>query len=259
MKNPIVFFDLETTGINQKNDRIVEMYMYKENPDGTTEEFYSRFNPYPVPVSTEAESVHGISSVDLQNEPNFSEKTKEVIQFIQGCDLGGYNIIHFDIPMLYEEIYRATGETYNFKDHRIFDSYKIWIKSETRTLTGAVKRYLNRDHEHAHSAKADVLATAEILKKQLSEYNSLYESSESMAEETAELNDKLDFSGKFGKNKEGKIVITFGKHKDKSVQQVYTEDSGYLKWIYEIADFPTDTKLIAKKIYEKLQAIRPTT
>jgi DNA polymerase-3 subunit epsilon len=259
MKNPIVFFDLETTGLNQKNDRIVEMYMYKENPDGTTEEFYSRFNPYPVLVSPEAESVHGMSNEDLQNEPQFSEKVNEIIQFIQGCDLGGYNILSFDIPLLFEEIYRANETVYNFKDHGIFDSYKIWIKSESRTLSGAVQRYLNRDHENAHSAKADVLATAEILKKQLIEYSSLYESVESMAETTAELSNKLDFSGKFGKNNEGQIIITFGKHKDKPVQQVYSEDTGYLKWMYEIADFPTDTKLIAKRIYEKLQAIRPTT
>lgn len=259
MKNPIVFFDIETTGLNQKTDRIIELYMYRENPDGTTEELYSRFNPYPVPVSQEAESVHGISSEDLVNEPNFSEKVNEVLQFIQGCDLGGYNIIHFDIPMLFEEIYRANGTTYNFKDHRIFDSYKIWIKSETRTLTGAVQRYLGRDHEHAHSAKADVIATAEILKKQLEEYNSLYESTDSMADETAELKDRLDFGGKFAKNNQGQVVITFGKHKDKPVQQVYSEDTGYLKWMYEVADFPTDTKLIAKTIYEKLQVIRPTT
>lgn len=258
-KKSIVLFDLETTGLSQKNDRIVEMYMYKENPDGTTEEFYSRFNPYPVMVSPEAESVHGMSNEDLQNEPQFSEKVNEIIQFIQGCDLGGYNILSFDIPLLFEEIYRANGIAYNFKDHGIFDSYKIWIKSESRTLSGAVQRYLNRDHENAHSAKADVLATAEILKKQLIEYDSLYESAESMAETTAELSNKLDFSGKFGKNNEGQIVITFGKHKDKPVQQVYTEDTGYLKWMYEIADFPTDTKLIAKRIYEKLQAIRPTT
>jgi DNA polymerase-3 subunit epsilon len=256
MKNPIVHFDLETTGLNQKTDRIVEIYMLKQNPDGSEEEFYSRFNPYPVMVSPEAESVHGMSNEDLQDEPAFSEKVNDILKFIEGCDLGGYNILYFDIPMLYEELYRATGKHTDLKSRRVFDSYKIWMKSEQRTLTGAVKRYLGESHENAHSAKADVLASARILSKQIEEYSDLYESAESMAELTSELKDKLDLSGKFGLNSEGSVIITFGKHKDKRVQQVYAEDTGYLKWMYEVADFPTDTKLIAKGIYEKLQSIK---
>lgn len=257
MKNSIVFFDLETTGLSQKNDRIVEIYMLKQNPNGTEEEFYSRFNPHPVWISPEAEAVHGISNEDLQNEQPFHTKAEEILNFIKDCDLGGYNILGFDIPMLFEEIYRATGKAYDFKKHRVFDSYKIWMKSESRTLTGAVQRYLGKTHDHAHSAKGDVKVTADILKKQIAEYESQYESIDIMADQTSELIGKLDFSGKFAKNELDQIVITFGKHKDKPVQQVYMEDTGYLKWMAEIADFPTDTKLIAKGIYEKLQAIKP--
>lgn len=252
MKNPIVFFDLETTGINQKTDRIVEIYMLKQNPDGTEEELYSRFNPG-IPVPQMVAELHGLDDAMLSMEPKFSERANDVIAFIQGCDLGGYNILSFDIPMLFEEIYRATGKPYDFKKHQIFDSYKIWMKSESRTLTGAVKRYLGKSHDYAHSAKGDVLVTADILKRQLEEYTSQYESIEDMAKQTAELTDRLDFSGKFSKNENNQIIITFGKHKDKTVQQIHSEDSGYLKWIFEIADFPTDTKLIAKGIYDKLQ------
>lgn len=257
MNKSIVFFDLETTGLSQKSDRIVEMYMLKQNPDGTEEEFYSRFNPYPVMVSPEAEAVHGMSNEDLQHEPEFHTKANQIIEFIKDSDLGGYNILSFDIPLLFEELYRATNRPYDFKKHRIFDSYKIWMKSESRTLTGAVQRYLGKSHDHAHSAKGDVKVTADILKKQIEEYSSQYESADTMADITSELNNRIDFAGKFGKNAENQMVITFGKHKDKPVQQVYMEDTGYLKWMYELADFPTDTKLVAKGIYEKLQAIKP--
>lgn len=249
---PIVFFDLETTGLNQKTDRIVEICMIKENPDGTTEELYSKFNPFPVEVSPEAELVHGMSNEDLMNEPEFSEKANDILAFIEGCDIGGYNILYFDIPMLFEELYRC-GKPYDFKKHIIYDSYKIWTVSESRTLTGAVKRYLGESHTHAHSAKGDVEVTARILKKQIQEYRDQYETPEQMAMLTSEMNNKIDFAGKFGKNEDNQIVITFGKHKDKPVQKIYAEDPGYLQWMYEKADFPTETKLIARNIHAKLE------
>lgn len=254
MKKSIVFFDLETTGLSVTSDKIIEISMIKENPDGTTEELYSKFNPYPVLVSKEAEAVHGMSAEDLINEPSFADKASDIIAFFEGCDIGGYNIIHFDLPLLFEELARS-GKIYDFKKHTIYDSYKIWTKSETRTLSGAVKRYLGESHEHAHQAKADVEVTARILKKQIEEYAAQYGSAEEMAIQTAELSNKIDLSGKFGKNAEGQVIITFGKHKDKTIQQIYSDDNGYLKWMFEKAEFPTDTKLIAKAIYEKLSTV----
>jgi len=252
LSKPIVFFDLETTGLNQKTDRIIEICMIKENSDGTSEELYSKFNPFPVEVSHEAEMVHGMSSEDLMNEPSFSEKAKDILKFIEGCDIGGYNILYFDIPMLFEELYRC-GLPYDFKKHTIYDSYKIWTASESRTLTGAVKRYLGESHVHAHSAKGDVEVTARILKSQFQVYADQYGSPQEMALVTSEMGKKVDFAGKFGRNENNQIVITFGKHKDKTVQQVYSEDQGYLQWMYEKAEFPTETKLIARNIYAKLE------
>lgn len=252
---PIVFFDLETTGLNQKTDRIIEICMLKENPDGTVEELYSRFNPFPVEVSPEAELVHGISNGDLMIEPSFSEKADDIISFLEGCDIGGYNILYFDIPMLFEELYRC-GKPYDFRKHTIYDSYKIWTASESRTLTGAVKRYLGESHTHAHSAKGDVEVTARILKEQIKQYSDQYASPEDMAQVTSEMKNKIDFAGKFAKNSEGSIVITFGKHKDKPVSQIHEEDPGYLQWMYEKAEFPTETKLIARNIYAKLESNR---
>lgn len=255
MKKPIVFFDLETTGINVQTDRIIEISMIKENPDGTQEEFYSKFNPYPIEVSEEAQRVHGMSTMDLINEPEFSEKLNEIISFIEDCDLGGYNIISFDIPLLFEEMARC-GKIYNFKKHTIFDSYKIWMASEPRTLTGAAKRFLNESHENAHSAKFDVDVTLRIFKKQVEEYSNQFDSLEDMAKISANMEKRLDFSGKFEKLESGQVIITFGKHKGKTIEQVFNEDSNYFKWIYEKTDFPTDTKLISKNIYEKLQNSR---
>jgi DNA polymerase-3 subunit epsilon len=251
-KSSVVFFDIESTGLNQQTDRIIELYMRKINPDGTQEEFYSKFNPYPVEVSEEAAKVHGLTSNDLLGEPLFSERVDEIISFIEGSALGGYNIIHFDIPMLFEELYRA-GKIYDFKKHQIIDVYKIWTLSEPRTLSGAVSRFLNKSHDNAHKAKDDVLATAEIFEKQLEIYSHLYESIESMIDLTNEdLKKNLDFSGKFQRS-DDEIIVSFGKHKGKSIQTVLKEDAEYFRWIFEKSEMPTDTRLIARKIYATSQ------
>lgn len=247
---PIVFFDLETTGLSTTKDRIVEIYMYKLHPDGTDEELYSRFNPG-IDIPPHVAEIHGLDNVMLSMEPKFSEKANDIVEFMKGSDLSGYNIIKFDIPLLIEELNRV-GITHNFKQHKVFDSYLIWTKCESRDLTGAVKRFLGENMQNAHRAKADVIATSKILKRQIEEYGDRFESIEDMADATSGLKEKLDFSGKFARNEENQIVITFGKHKDKPVQQIHKEDAGYLKWIFEMADFAADTKNLAKQIYEKL-------
>jgi DNA polymerase-3 subunit epsilon len=203
-----------------------------------------------VQISEEATAVHGITAEDLYNEPAFSEKASEVLAFMEGCDLGGYNLSRFDIPMLFEECYRA-GHLHNFKKHRVIDVFSIWSTYEPRTLTGAVKRFLGADHDHAHEAIADVRATATVFEKQLEAYHSQYETLDDIITATTASPNSIDFSGKFEKTEDG-VIITFGKHKGKTVNTVYLEDEGYLRWMYEKADFPTDTKLIARKLYGSL-------
>lgn len=152
MKKPIVFFDLETTGLSQTKDRIVEMYMRKKDDNGEIHEFYSRFNPFPVEISEMASSVHGITAEDVANEPRFEEKSQEILDFIKDCDLGGYNILNFDLPLLFEEFIPA-GKMLDYRKHRIFDAYRMWTHYEPRTLTGATKRFLDRDLKDAHDER----------------------------------------------------------------------------------------------------------
>lgn len=260
IENPIVFFDIETTGLSQTNDRIVEIYMLKKNPDGTEEEFYSRFNPYPVQVSKEAEDLHGLSNEDLMSEPGFKEKSRDILAFIEGCDIGGYNILGFDLPFLTEEFIRC-GIDYSFarphtKGIRIFDVYKIWTESEPRNLIGASKRFLKEDLVNAHQAKADVIATARVFEKQLEEFGNMYEDVNDLAELTSKLKNKLDLSGKFIINENHQICLSFGKYKDKTVQEIFRDDSGYFLWMAEKSDMSNEVKKLAKSIYEKLSAIR---
>jgi DNA polymerase-3 subunit epsilon len=256
----IVFFDIETTGLSTSNDRIVELYMLKKNPDGTEEEFYSRFNPYPVQVAAEAQELHGLSNEDLMNEPYFRERAQDVLNFIEGCDIGGYNILGFDLPFLTEELIRS-GIDYSFarphtKGIRIFDVYKIWTESEPRNLIGATKRFLKEDLTNAHQAKADVIATARVFEKQMEEFGPMYEDIDDLSESTSKLRNKLDLSGKFIINENHQICLSFGKYKDKPVQEVFKNDSGYFLWMAEKSDMSNEVKKLAKSIYEKLSAIR---
>ena len=251
IEKPKVHFDLETTGLSQTKDRIVELYMLKENPDGTEEEFYSRFNPYPVTISEEASEVHGITAEDLKDEPLFSDKADEILEFINGSDISGYNIIYFDIPLLFEEFHRV-GKIFNYRNHKILDSYRIWMHYEPRTLTGATKRFLGNELEGAHRAKNDVIASKQILHKQMEEWqNDL--SIEEVSDETTQLDKKIDLSGKFIRNDDNEITLSFGKHAKKTIAQIGKEDPDYFRWMYEKAEMPTDTKMIARKIYSNIK------
>ena len=249
IQKPIAFFDIESTGLSQTRDRIVELYIEKHNPDGSIDEFYSRFNPYPIEISEMASSVHGITMEDVKNEPAFSEKADEILAFISDSDLGGYNILSFDIPMLFEEFIRS-GKMFDYRKHRIFDQYRTWTQYEPRTLTGAVKRFLGEDLNDAHRAKADVKATAQIFFKQMEEWN--IDDLTHLHNVTTELDKKVDLSGKFAKNAEGEITLTFGKHANKSISDIFTEDPEYFRWMYEKAEMPSDTKMIARRIYIKM-------
>ena len=171
LRNPLVFFDLETTGINIVKDRIVEISYVKVFPNGKEETKTRRINPG-MPIPPESTAIHGITDEDVKDCPTFKEIAKSLATQIEGCDLAGYNSNRFDIPMLAEEFLRA-GVDIDLTRRKFIDVQTIFHKMEQRTLSAAYKFYCNKSLENAHTAEADTLATYEVLKAQLDRYPDL--------------------------------------------------------------------------------------
>jgi DNA polymerase-3 subunit epsilon len=239
---PLIFFDTETTGIDKVKDRIVELSTIKYFPDGKRELITQKFNPT-IPIPEFASKIHGIYDEDVKNQPTFADKANELSNYFQNCDLAGYNIIFFDVPIVVEEFLRA-GVSLPFNgETKYLDALKIFYDNEKRDLTSAYKFYCNKDLTDAHSAEADTSATIEVLNRQIEKYD-LVPSVDSLH---AICNDSeiIDYERKFIRNEDGEIVFTFGKHKDKYVK----DERDYLKWMLT-ADFSNYTKLVIQKIID---------
>jgi len=248
LKRPIVFFDLETTGINVSSDRIVEMSLLKISPNGKEQWMTTRINPeMPIPPKTTA--IHGISNEDVAGAPTFREVAKNLALFLEGCDLAGYNSIKFDIPLLAEEFLR-TDTDFNFRKRKYVDVQIIFHKKEQRTLTAAYKFYCNKQLKDAHSSKADTSATFEVLKAQLDRYEDLDNDIEKLADFSS-YNDYVDFAGRIILDENGVEIFNFGKHKGKPVEKVLEEEPSYYSWMMN-GDFPLYTKRVLTEI--KLRA-----
>ena len=252
INKPIVFFDIETTGLSITEDRIIEMCMIKVHPDGSKDQWYSLFNPGERQSSKEAIDKHGILNEHLEDQQPFEYLAVEILEFIKDCDLGGYNIMSFDLPFLAEEFYRA-GIAFNHRVHKVVDSLAIYRHYEPRNLEAAYKKYTGKTLENAHSAQADIEATIEVFFKQLEYYN-IEGDVETLENETLRKAEVVDLAGKF-KKKDGEIIINFGKHIGKNVKEVYAQDRGYLDWLSTAKGFNKETRLIASKIYSKLRAM----
>jgi DNA polymerase III subunit epsilon len=251
LERNLVFFDLETTGLEISHDRIIEINMVKVKPDGTEETYYSRVNPDGVEISQGAFEKHGIKVENLKEQPTMQVIAKEVYDFIVDCDLGGYNLVKFDIPMLVNELLRC-GVYWNPRGVNVLDSYLIYTKQEPRNLTGAYKYYTRNELENAHSAAVDIKATMEILEKQIEKYD-LPKSTKAIHDLTRDERENVDLAGKLKKDKDGKVIFTFGKHNGKSVVEVYKNDSSYFSWIIDKSDMPMETKYVFKKLLEMLK------
>ena len=238
LKNPIVFFDLETTGINIIKDRIVEISFLKIHLNGKEESKTRRINPE-MPIPPESTAIHGISDEDVKDCPTFREIAKSLASQIEGCDLAGFNSNRFDIPLLAEEFLRV-GVEIDFSKRKFIDVQTIFHKMEQRTLAAAYKFYCDKDLENAHSAEADTRATYEVLKAQLDRYPTL-ENDMKFLSEFSSFTNNVDFAGRMIYNEEGEEVINFGKYKGQRVSDVLSRDTGYYNWIMK-GDFPLNTK-----------------
>lgn len=248
LKRPIVFFDIEATGLDVVKDRIVEISLLKVHPGGKEEKQTFRINPEKK-ISKEAFEIHGISNDEVKDEPKFAEVAKDILAYFQNSDIGGYNSNKFDVPMLAEEFLRADID-FDIKSSKLVDSQVIFFKKEQRTLEAAYEFYCGKTLENAHGAEADTFATFEVLKGQLDKYPDLTNDISQLAEMSKQANN-ADFAGRIVYNDKGEECINFGKHKGTPVAEVLQKEPGFYKWMM-YGDFPRYTKkvLTAVKLRE---------
>ncbi len=245
LKRPIVFFDLETTGVDTSKDRIVEISLVKVMPDGEQLVKTRRINPE-MPIPAEATAVHHITDEDVKDCPTFRQVAKSLAQWLEGCDFGGFNSNRFDLPVLVEEFLRA-GVDVDFKRRKFIDVQNIFHKMEQRTLVAAYKFYCQKDLTEAHSAEADTLATYEVLKAQLDRYPELQNDVEALAEFSSR-GEVADYAGRIGYNEKGEEILLFGKYKGRTVEEVFRIEPGYYAWMMN-GDFPLYTKKVITELY----------
>lgn len=246
LTRPIAFIDLETTGINISTDRIVEIAIVKILPTGEKLSKRKIVNPT-IPIPQGAIDVHGITNEMVKDAPTFKQIANEVKQFIDSCDIGGYNSNRFDIPMLVEEFLRCDLNI-EIESRKLLDVQKVFHLMEQRTLSAAYKFYCGKDLENAHSAEADATATYEVLEAQITKYTNIGNTVESIIKFTGEEN-IVDFSRRFVMEK-GVETFNFGKHKGKPVTQVLKEEPQYYDWMMK-GDFALHTKQKLAEIYNR--------
>lgn len=251
LKNPIIFFDLETTGLDIAKDRIVELCYIRVEPNGNEEAKSMRINPE-VHIPEEASKVHGIYDEDVKDCPTFKQISKTLWQTFEGCDLAGYNSNKFDVPLLVEEFMRA-GVEVDLSKRKLVDVQNIYHKLERRTLIAAYKYYCHKDLENAHSALADTQATYEVLQAQLDKYPDDLQNDIQFLSDYSKMGNNIDFAGRFVYDDNSVELVNFGKYKGKPVKDVLQKDPGYYGWIMQ-GDFTMNTKQVLTKLRFKYAA-----
>jgi DNA polymerase III subunit epsilon len=252
LTRPIVFLDIESTGLNIGTDRIVELALIKVKSDGDKITKTYRVNPE-MPIPEVVTKIHGITDLDVADAPTFKMIAGEVAALIKGCDLGGYNSDKFDIPMLAEEFARV-GYDIDLKENKFVDVQAIFFMKEPRNLSAAFKFYCNKDLTNAHSALADVEATWEILQSQLEKYSDLEPTVEALSM-IGQGNRFADFAGRIVFNDNGEEVFNFGKYKGERVLEVFAREKSYYDWMMK-GDFPAYTKRVITRLYLKLRDLK---
>jgi DNA polymerase-3 subunit epsilon len=260
LKRPLAFFDLEATGINVASDRIVEISILKAMPSGDEEIKTLKIKPL-IPIPLESSLIHGIYDEDVTDAPTFKEVAQEIIDFLADADLAGYNSNKFDIPMLLEEFLRV-GINFEIEHRKFVDVQNIFHQMEQRTLRAAYKFYCGKDIINAHSAEADIKATYEVLLSQIEKYEGKdWEDKKGVITQPVKndveslhtftnLNKPVDFAGRMVFNEENLPIFNFGKHKGKTLFQVFDEEPSYYSWMMN-GDFPLYTKNRLDKFWQQ--------
>ncbi len=238
LSRPIVFFDLETTGINPATDRIIEMALVKLLPGGQRETWVKRVNPG-IPIPAETTAFHGFTDADVADAPYFKQIAKDLYAWLKGCDFGGYNAARFDLPLLVEEFLRA-GVAVDFSSCRMVDVQKIFFKMEQRTLSAAYKFYCGKTMENAHSAEADINATIEVLEAQLGRYEGISQDVDGLHASFSDEELLVDYARTMIR-RGAEIIFNFGKYKGQNVEEVFTKNPSHYDWMMK-GDFSLDTK-----------------
>lgn len=258
LKRPLAFFDLETTGVNVSLDRIVEISILKVSPGAQEETLTLRINPE-MPIPAESSVFHGIFDEDVKDLPPFAAHAKQIAEFISDADLAGYNSNKFDVPVLMEEFLRA-GINFSLEGRSFVDVQNVFHQMEQRTLKAAYKFYCEQPLENAHNAEADVRATYEVLKAQLSKYQDVaFEDKHGVISKPVvndvealhsftNLSKPVDFAGRIVYDQDGDPAINFGKHKGKKVTDVLDVEPSYYTWIQN-GEFPLYTKKVLENIW----------
>jgi DNA polymerase-3 subunit epsilon len=245
LDRPLVFFDLETTGLDLKNDRIIELAFIKLTPHGDVLERVRRFNPE-IPIPAEATAVHGITDADVADELTFCRTARNLVEILEGCDLAGFNIKRFDLHMLIHEL-RRCGVELSLADRRILDMQTIFHREERRDLTAAARYYLGREHEEAHTALGDIRTSAAVLAAQLDRYPHVPRDLDGLhayCEEFAPFWTEVDRW--FASPEEGR-VFRRGKHRGQALADVAREAPDYLRWMLGTDDMDEDVLAVVRE------------
>lgn len=245
LTRPIAFFDLETTGVNVASDRIIEISILKLLPDGGREVKTQLINPT-IPIPAGSSKIHGIFDKDVADAPTFREVGKTFANFLEHCDLAGYNSNKFDVPILVEEFMRAEIE-FEVEGRKFVDVQNIFHILEPRTLSAAYRFYCQKELINAHSAEADILATYEILEAQLDKYQEKLENNVDFLHKFTYKTNAADLAGRITYNDKREEVFNFGKHTGKKVEDVFTIEPSYYDWMMK-GDFPLYTKKVITRI-----------
>lgn len=248
LDRPLVVFDIESTGVNPRQDRIIELAAIRVEPDGAETSKCWLLNP-DVKIPPETTAIHGITDEIVKDCPTFADKAAEIEAFFDGCDLSGFNSDRFDVPCLEEEFARA-GRNFHANGRRHVDVMRIYHKMEPRDLTAAVRFYCGRAHEGAHGAEADARATLDVLKAQMAKYPALPRTTAEMDEYLVP-HDPLnaDRRGLF-RWINGELCVNFGQKKGVRLRDMFTNEQKWLKWFVK-GDFETDARMIVKDLLEK--------